>query len=435
MRNKAINNHNKMKYIHSRNSVFALSILTLFATCLYSCSNSGSVEKKETTAAEEHTKSASEVSVTKKQFDALKIETGNIEQKNLIDVLKSTGFLKVPPQNKANITVALGGTVKNILVQEGKHVSKGQTLLTLTNPEFIKMQEEYLDAKSQLIFAEAEYNRQKELSSKNVASQKTFQQVESTYNSLRAKFNSLNQQLILLDFNTNDLTQETISSVINVISPINGNISKIFINIGANAEASKTLMDVVDNSHLHLDLFVFEQELPKIKNGQTIDFSLTNLPGKTYSATIFSIGSAFENETKTIPLHAEITGNKDGLIEGMNVTGSINLGHNLVPAVPSSSIASFSGNDYIFIVSDLHSKEEKDSKKKEIQHDVKDKSEHSQEQQGEIFGFKRIQIKKGISNGGYTEITPLEEIPADAKVVINGAFYLMAMLTNAGEEE
>ena len=56
------------------------------------------------------------------------------------------------------------------------------------------------------------------------------------------------------------------------------------------------------------------------------------------------------------------------------------------------------------------------------------------ERNEEIFGYKRIQIKKGVTNAGYTEITPLEEIPADAKVVINGAFYLMAMLTNAGEE-
>jgi len=85
-------------------------------------------------------------------------------------------------------------------------------------------------------------------------------------------------------------------------------------------------MDVLDNSHLHLDLFVFEQDLPKVKVGQNIDFSLTNLPGKNFTANIFSIGSAFENQTKTVPVHAEITGDKSGLIEGMNVTGLINIG-------------------------------------------------------------------------------------------------------------
>lgn len=423
-----------MKNIQLLKSVLTVPIMVLLALFVSSCGNSGSKEKTEDPVAEEHTHAATEVSITKQQYDALKIQMGSIEQKNLSNVLKSTGFLKVPPQSKANITSALGGTVQTILVQEGNHVNKGQTMLTLTNPEFIKMQEEFLDAKSQLVFSEAEYNRQKELSSKNVSSQKSFQQMESNYNSLRVKFSSLKQQLTLLNIKTTELTQENITSVINVVSPINGSVSEIDVNIGTNAEASKTLMDIVDNAHLHLDLFVFEQELPKIKAGQTIDFNLTNLPGKSYTAKIYSIGSAFENETKTIPLHAEITGNKEGLIEGMNVTAGINIGNNLVPAAPSSAIASFSGNDYIFIANDLHREEEKDSTNKKLQHNIKDKLEHGKERNEEIFGYKRIQIKKGVTNAGYTEITPLEEIPADAKVVINGAFYLMAMLTNAGEE-
>jgi RND family efflux transporter MFP subunit len=414
MKNSAIKNQYKMKTIQTLKSIFALSLITLFTIFLYSCGKSGSTEKPETPVAAEHAQVASEVTVNKQQYDALKIQMGSIEKKNLVDVLKATGFLRVPPQNKANITSVFGGTVKNIVVQEGKHVSKGQTVLTLTNPEFIKMQEEYLDVKSQLAFAETEYNRQKELSIHNVASQKTFQQVESTSKSLKAKFNSLKQQLMLLGINTSELTEESITSVINVVSPINGSVCGINVNIGTNAEVSKILMDVVDNSRLHLDLFVFEQDLPKIKEGQTIDFSLTNLPGKSYSATIFSIGSAFENETKTIPLHAEITGNKEGLIEGMNVTGSVNIGRSLVPAIPSAAIASFSGNDYIFIAVQQNQKEEKEGIK---------------------FVFRRIHIKKGITNAGYSEVTPLEEIPADAKVVISGAFYLMAMLTNTGEEE
>jgi hypothetical protein len=65
---------------------------------------------------------------------------------------------------------------------------------------------------------------------------------------------------------------------------------------------------------------------------------LTNLPGKHYDAKIFSIGSAFEGESKSIPVHASIVGDKTGLIEGMSVIANINTGTNAVPAVPSSAI-------------------------------------------------------------------------------------------------
>lgn len=412
-----IKNQNKMKDVHSIKSVFVLVIIIPILLLISSCTNSN--KKEISTKAEEPQKQdvTGQVSITKQQFDALKIEFGSIEHKNLRNNFKATGFLKAPPQSKANITSALGGTVQTIMVQEGSHVSKGQTVLTLTNPEFIKMQEEFLDAKSQLVFAEAEYNRQKELSSKNVASQKTFQQVEANYNSLRAKSYSLKQQLLLLGIKTSELTQENISSVINVVSPINGSVSKIDVNIGSNAEASKTLMDIVDNSHLHIDLFVFEQELPKVKIGQNVDFSLTNLPGKNFEAKIFSIGSAFENQTRTIPVHAEITGDKSGLIDGMSVTGLINIENDPVSSVLSTAIISSDGNDYIFIQTDGDGKQK-----------VK-------EGNGVKFIFEKIQVKKGVTDGSYTEITTLQQIPDNAEVVTNSAFYLMAMFTNAGEAE
>ncbi|HYM93505.1 MAG TPA: efflux RND transporter periplasmic adaptor subunit, partial [Chitinophagaceae bacterium] len=156
---------------------------------------------------------------------------------------------------------------------------------------------------------------------------------------------------------------------------------------------------------------------PKIKTGQNIDFTLINLPGKNYTAKIYSVGTAFENETKTISVHAEITGEKTGLIEGMNVTGLINIGENISTAVLSSAIVADSGEDYIFI------QKEDSSHQRQVNKDG----------QG-LFTFEKIRVKKGITTGGYTEISPLEEIPANAKVVTNGAFYLMAILTNAGEE-
>lgn len=394
----------------TKRSVETFILVMLLATLFLSACSSKKAGTDDETKKEESTKeiSAAKAVITKQQFAALDIQLGHIEQKNLSSVLKATGVLQVPPQNKANITSILGGTVNQILVKEGDHVERGQVLVTLINPVFVKLQEEYLDAAAQLAFAEGDYARQKELSDKNISAQKTFQQAESNYRSIRAKVSSLKNQLGLLNINATSLTPENISSTISVMSPIGGSISDIDVNIGSTLDATTHLMDVVDNTHLHLDVFVFEQDLPKIKNNQWIDFTLTNLSGKFFTARIFSIGAAFEGESKTIPIHAEITGEKSGLIEGMNVTAGINIGENLASTVLSGAIISNAGNDYIFI----QIKEEPES-----------------------FAFDKIQVKRGITNGSFAEITPLQPIPEKAKVVTNGAFYLMAMLTNAGEEE
>ena len=433
------------KYMSGRLQTIVLFIVTVFAV---SCSDKKNYDIPKGEEEHEHHEETSSVEIDAAQFKQLNIQLGDVEMKNLSTALKATGFLKVPPTNKANITAIIGGTVNSILVMEGEHVQKGQTVATIANQEFIRMQREYLEAQSQIIFAEADYNRQKELSEKNVASQKSFQQVTSNYQTLKASLNALKQQLTLLNINTASLTAENISLYINIKSPIAGNIANIEINIGSTVEPSKDLMDVVDNSQLHLDLFVFEQDLPKVRIGQTVDVLLTNLPGKHYDAKIFSIGSAFQGESKSIPVHASLTSEKSGLIEGMSVIANINVGNNSVLSVSSSAIASFGGNDYIFIQSEnenhKHSDEEKNhqhqegekpDEHKEHNHSESEQHNDSNGHPENKFSFKRIQIKKGVSDSGFTEIVPLEELPHDAKVVVNGSFYLMAMLTNEGEHE
>ena len=348
------------------------------------------------------------VIISAQQYKAIDLQLGNFEQRAMSGTLQSNGFLKVPPESKADITALMPGTIKDIFIKEGDKVSKGQTLVTIVNPEFIQMQEEYLNAENNLQLASFEYNRQKELNEKNISSQKTFQEAESNYKMLQTKINSLKSQLLLIGINITNLTSDKITSVIAVKSPVNGTISEIDVNIGSYVEPSDIIMDVIDNSHLHLDLFIFEQDLPKINKDQKVTFTLINIPGKTYEAKIFSIGSAFENETKTVSAHAEITGNKSGLIEGMNVSANIEIENTSTTVLPSAAIINNAGNDYIFI--------------------------ETGEQDG-AYQFEKIQVKKGITNNGFTEVTSLKEIPDDVKVVTNGVFYLLAILTNAGEEE
>ncbi|MGN6601144.1 MAG: efflux RND transporter periplasmic adaptor subunit [Ginsengibacter sp.] len=403
--------------------IVQIVLMVALSLCIVSCGNNSAESTTQSSSKSVAADSANssnngnaytknEVRISQKQYKAINIELSHLEQKNLSNVLKATGFLKVPPQNKASVTSLLGGTVKSVLVQEGNYVRKGQTLLTVINPQFVEMQHDYLDAQANLNTAQANYTRQQALAKENVNSKRTLQEAEANYKSLQAKVNALQTQFSLLGINPGHIAAGNILSSFAVRSPINGTVAKVNINLGSTVDPSTNLVEVVDNSRLHLDLFVYEQDLPKVKTGQTVDFTLTNLPGKNYTARIYSIGSSFENETKTIAVHAEIKGNKEGLIDGMNVTGLINVGSNHTTAVLSNGIASYGGVDYLFYQkNDSASSGNKD------------------------FVFERMRVKKGITSGGYTEVTPLEPLPENAKIVTNGAFYLMAMLTNAGEEE
>ena len=51
----------------------------------------------------------------------------------------------------------------------------------------------------------------------------------------------------------------------------------------------------------------------------------------------------------------------------------------------------------------------------------------------DLAAFEKIPVRKGTTDVGFSEITLLSDIPDNAKIVTNGAFFLMAKLTNQGE--
>ncbi len=130
--------------------------------------------------AEEHGTSGEAV-LTANQVKTIGVELGTIEQKQLTASLKTNGVLKVPNQNKASINSVYSGVVKTLLIQPGNTVTKGQVVATIANPEFIQVQDEYLNINSKIVQAEQEYNRQKELNAGNAGALKNLQSAGASF--------------------------------------------------------------------------------------------------------------------------------------------------------------------------------------------------------------------------------------------------------------
>jgi membrane fusion protein, heavy metal efflux system len=352
----------------------------------------------------------SEASLTAEQIETIGIELGRIEQKQLTASLKTNGVLKVPNQNKASINSVYSGVIKTLLVQPGNTVSKGQTIATLANPQFIQVQSDYLAVNSKIVLAEQEYSRQKELNEGNAGALKNLQAAEANLKALHTAKSSLQQQIELMGIKPSSLSNGKLISVLAIRSPISGVVSNVMVKMGSYIDVTTAVAEIVDNSQLHLDLFVYEKDLPKLKNDQLIHFTVTNNPGKEYDAQIFSLGSSFENDSKAVSVHAMVKGNKAGLIDGMNITANISLHKATLPAVPTEAIVSHQGQDYIFITDSVNRKN------------------------GSSV-FKRVPVVKGTSDVGFSEIALLQEVPPAAKVVVKGAFFILARQTNIGGEE
>ncbi|SEB07203.1 efflux RND transporter periplasmic adaptor subunit [Pedobacter hartonius] len=387
------------------NFIYKPFIYLVLITTVTACKQAAPKEDAEEETAAPVT---NEVSLTANQIKTAGIEFGMIEMKNLATAIKANGLLSVPNQNKAMVTSVSNGTVRTLTVQPGNYVKKGQVIATILNPQIAQLQQESQTTQAQLNLARQEYERQKELVAGNAAPLKNLQKAEAELAALTASYKSQQIQMSALGISLSSASRGRIVTSIPVLAPISGTISEVSAQIGSNVDASTPIAQIVNNSQLHLDLFVYEKDLPKVKAGQLIHFTLTNSAGKEYDAKIYSIGTAFANQSKTIPVHAVVMGNKAGLIEGMNITAIISIGNAVLPAVPDEAIVNNGGQDYIFRV-----------KKQDAKETV----------------FERIAVAKGVSDIGYTEITPVQDLKPGAGIVTRKTFFVLAKMVNTGDEE
>ncbi|MBD1428328.1 MAG: efflux RND transporter periplasmic adaptor subunit [Firmicutes bacterium] len=368
--------------------------------------------------------------LTDEQMKAVGIEIGMIEQKQLSATLKANGGLRVPNSNKANATSMFGGVIKSLNVEIGDFVKKGQVIGTISNPQFIQLQEEYLSINSRIEFAEQEVARQRELNEGNAGAKKNLQSATSELNTLRTRKASLQQQIQMMGINPASLSNASLKSSLVVTSPISGTISNVFAKIGSYVDVSSPIAEIIENTALHLDLQVYEKDIPLIKIGQKIDFVVTNNPNKTYSAEVYSIGSSFSGESKTIAVHSRITGDKTGLIDGMSITGMVSLDDVLSTAVPNDAIVNADGKYYIFLVKEQEEEPHEHKEGEAHDHDEEEAHDHGSEKGTR---FVRMEVIKGASLLGYTAITPVSEIPHGTHIVVKSAFFVNAKMDDSGE--
>lgn len=401
----------------------------MMAALLVSCGGKKAEPVKE--AEEHHDEAPSNiVSLTDAQIKTAGIQLGAIEMKNLTTSISANGMLTVPNQNKAFVTSLYSGVVRTLTIQPGNFVRKGQTIATIVNPEIVQLQQSLITVNAEISMSEIEDRRQQELVAGQAAPLKNLQLVRTRLKTLRAERAAVQKQLSTLGVSAGS----AITSTLRVVAPISGTVSTVQAQIGSNVDAATPIAEIVNNSQLHLDLFVYEKDLSRLHQNQVIHFTLTNSPGKEYDAQIYSIGTAFASASKTIPVHAVVKGDKAGLIEGMNITALISIGTSVLPAVPTDAIVSFGGLDYIFVKTD--------AAPEEAHHDEASehagKGEHDEEAghtEAAGVSFERVQVIKGASDVGYTEIKPVKTIPPGAQIIIKGAFFVLAKMTNTGGHE
>lgn len=379
--------------------IFVKITLVLFVFGAVSCGNSEKDETKETGQTGNSGENGPDIEVTREQFEGSGMKVGQIAEKTFPVLVDATGMIDVPPENRAIISSFVDGYVKETPLLIGDKVKKGQFLVSLENPEFVQLQQDYLDAMEQMKYLKSEYARQKTLFDENITSQKNYLKSESEYKRNLSRYNGLKKKLQMLNLSPDAVEKGDIRSSIRIYAPISGSITEMKANKGMYVSAADELMQIIDPDHLHIELNVFEKDLMKVREGQAILASLPEAGSDTIAAEVHLVGTSVDEIKRTVKIHGHFKDEgKQQYATGMFVEAEIVTDTVRGKALPTESMVSIDDKNYVLLL---------------------------QSQTDSTYAFKRREVNAGSAFQGFTIVGNDGEFEDGDTFLIRGAFSLL----------
>ncbi len=213
-------------------------------------------------------------------------ETAVVKKGSIKNTITATGTVQ------ADTTVAIGtqvsGVIQKIYVDFNSHVKKGQLLLELDKTplqtQVQQAQASLEDAKSQVAFQSATFERYKALLDKKLVAQADYDQVKYNYDNAMASLKTAQAGYDKAMVNLNYAT---------IYSPINGVVLNRAVDQGQTVAASFNTPNLFtignDLTQMQVQANVDEADIGQVRDGQTVDFSVDAYPNDTFKGTVRQI--------------------------------------------------------------------------------------------------------------------------------------------------
>jgi len=336
------------------------------------------------------------IQVTQTQFDAMGMQLDTLRDVSFSEKLRVNGHIISSVNGQAQITSRLSGTIRHISREPGDFAAAGSLFCTVESNEFLELQQKFIDISARYREAKAAYERLTALYADTITSKREFLAAESAYQGLSAQYEGMKQRLNLLKVNPESVEKGNLQPLLNITAPIGGHITQIHCMPGEYVTPDKSLMTMVNVNRLHLQLDLYEKDIPKLAPGQLVEFYHPDNPSEKQRARLTRIGKATDPEKKTVTCIANFEEDAEKFIHNMYVEADVILSERNGPGVPERALETAGEAERIYLLA-----------KKE----------------GENYYFKPFRVVTGMRSGDYVEIT--NNVP-DRKILVEGVYNLPA---------
>lgn len=225
------------------------------------------------------------------------------------------GKVKADERNIMKLTARFPGRIEKLNINfTGQEVSKGELLAKIYSPELVTAQKELFEAMK--------------------------------YKDSNPQFYQASRNKLKLW----DLTDAQIDKIVSsgdpefyfdILSPITGTVTMRHVALGDYVKEGTPLFEVINLSHVWVMFDAYESDIPWVKMGDKIQFTIKSLPGKTFTGKVTFIDPVVNTKTRVAYVRTELDNPRGLLKPGMFTSGILKTmlpgGENAL-VIPKSSI-------------------------------------------------------------------------------------------------
>ena len=255
-----------------------------------------------------------------------------VQARELSVLLPISGALA--PLNQATVKSKVIADVSETLVPEGVKVARGQVVMRLGTGDLqakvVAAQATEEDAKAKLELALKNHETNQTLLRQKFISQTAYDTAENNVDIARAALKSATAQLEIARHALDDAT---------IRAPIDGIVSKRFLQAGEKASPDTPLFAVVDLRQMILEAQVPASEIPRVKEGQSVSFDVEGFDSRRFHGKVARINPAADAASRAITVYIAVD-NPDGALRGgMFANGGITLQQAAsTPVIPLAAV-------------------------------------------------------------------------------------------------
>jgi len=297
------------------------------------------------------------------------------------------------------VNALVGGIVRQVTVELGVSVRRGEPLAVIFSAELADAQMKYLSMRAMLEADHKKLERTQKLVTLGSASRQELEEVTAVHTGHETEVAAARQRLLLLGLSSDRVEKlENASQVVSEVtvpSPADGLVISRTVNPGQVINSGQELFVVTDLSTVWVIGDLYERDFPRVRVGSPATIIIPSTPDRPLKGRIAYIDPRVDAATRTAKVRVEVP-NRGELRLGMFVTVSFEAGvSERVTVVPRAAVQMIGERAVVYAPV-----------------------------AGEEGKFVERTVKLGVPMGEVVQV--LDGVKPGEKVVTDGSFFLRA---------